>query len=155
MAAGRPSKYDTQLKPYIRYIGHLRKEGMLYKDIAKMLNIAESTLYKHKSEIEEFTEAIKKGNDQLIDELEATLYDLAKGRVVRKKKKIEYFPDGRIKSREETEEQMAPNVAALIFSLTNLKPDKWSNKQEVNLEVNDDVAPSLKETLKEAYESSN
>lgn len=152
MAGGRPSAYDNKIQPYLREIGILRSKGIVYGQIAKMLNIAESTLYKHKADIEEFTEALKKGNAELIDELEATLYDLAKGKVTRKKTKIEYYPDGNIRSKEETEEQLAPNVAALIFSLTNLAPDKWNNKQEVNLDINDDIAPSFNVVLREQHE---
>lgn len=132
MAGGRPNKYDTHIKPYLKQMAILRSHGEEYSSLARMFNIAESTLYKHKSEIEEFSETLKKGDQILIDELEATLYDLAKGRVERKKTKIEYHPDGTIKSREETTEMLAPNVAALIFSLTNLAPEKWRNKSDVS-----------------------
>lgn len=153
MAGGRPNAYDNKIQPYLREIGILRSQGVLYSQIAKMLHITESTLYKHKAYIEEFTESTKNGENQLIDELEATLYDLAKGNVVRKKTKIEYYPDGKVRSKEETEEQLAPNVAALIFSLTNLAPDKWNNKQEVNLAVNDDKSPTITEAVREQYEA--
>jgi hypothetical protein len=132
MAGGRPNKYDTHIKPYLRQLAILRSHGEEYDAIAKMFHIAPSTLYKHKAEVEEFSESLKKGDQLLIGELEATLYDLAKGNVVRSKTKIEYTPDGLIKSKEVTTENLAPNVAALIFSLTNLAPEKWRNKSDVS-----------------------
>lgn len=153
MAGGRPNKYDSQIKPYIKQLGILRSNGMQYSDMAKFMNIAESTLYKHKAAIEEFTEAIKKGTDILVDELEATLYDLAKGNVIRKKTKISYDSEGKPTYKEETTEQLAPNVAALIFSLTNLAPDRWSNNQNVNLESNDEIAPSFSKVVRGKYEA--
>lgn len=155
MPGGRPSKYDTHIKPYLREIRQLRAIGTEYSKIAKMLHIGESTLYKHKADIEEFVESIKKGDEQLIDEMEATLYDLARGNVVRKKVKINYNTQGEILNKEETTEQLAPNLGALIFSLTNLAPDKWKNKQEVNLESNDNIAPSFADIVKGQYESGN
>jgi hypothetical protein len=145
MAGGRPSKYDTHIKPYLREIRQLRAIGTEYSKIAQMLHIGETTLYKHKGEIEEFAESIKKGDNQLVDEMEATLYDLAKGKVVRKKSKINYNADGKILNREETTEELAPNLGALIFSLTNLAPDKWKNKQSVTTMPYDEIEEDMED----------
>lgn len=153
MAGGRPNKYDNQLKPYIEYIGILRREGMLYKDIAQMLNIAESTLYKHKAEIEEFSEIIKSSDDYIVEKTEATLYKAAWGEVKTTKEKVVYDSEGNIKSKEVTTDVLAPNVASMIFILTNKAPDKWSNTQTVTLDTNDNIAPSFSEVLKEAHET--
>jgi len=152
MAGGRPSVYDTKIKPHLKSISILRANGTTFEELAVLLGVSNKTIYNYKNDIEEFLQSIKKGTDLLIDELEATLYDLAKGKVVRKKTKIEYYPDSSIRSKEETEEQLAPNVAALIFSLTNLAPDKWNNKQDVNLEVNDGIAPNFNDALREQHE---
>ena len=145
MAGGRPSKYDTHIKPYLREIRQLRAIGTEYSKIAQMLHIGETTLYKHKAEIEEFAESIKKGDNQLVDEMEATLYDLAKGKVVRNKTKINYSADGKILNREETTEELAPNLGALIFSLTNLAPDKWKNKQSVTTMPYDEIEEDMED----------
>lgn len=152
MAGGRPSAYDNKIQPYLREIGILRSKGIVYGQIAKMLNIAESTLYKHKADIEEFTEALKKGNAELVEKLEATLYDLAIGNVKVTKTKTYYDKEGNVKSKEVQEETLSPNLGALIFNLTNLAPEKWSNKQEVNLDINDDIAPSFNVVLREQHE---
>lgn len=154
MAGGRPSVYDTKIKPNLREIKILRANGTSIEDIARIFNVSRKTIYNHINEVDEFLHTIKKGSDILVEELEATLYDLAKGKVVRKKTKINYDSSGNPLNKEETEEQLAPNVAALIFSLTNLAPDRWTNKQEVNLERNDDIQTSLKDELRKYKDES-
>ncbi len=133
MAKGRPNVYETKVKPHKQAIVAMRAGGISYEEIAKLLNIAQSTLYKHKAEIEDLSEAIKNGNTILIDELEATMYDLAKGRVKVTKHKYKYDDKDTAYLIETTVEQLPPNLGALIFSLTNLAPDRWKNKQEISM----------------------
>jgi len=91
----------------------------------------------------------------LILSIESSLYNLARGNYVGVKSKTVYeIIDGKIdknmiKSYEETKEYGKPELGAVIFSLYNLAPDKWKNKNDVNLEVNDEVAKSFKEVLHE------
>ena len=152
---GRPNKYDTHIAPFLDEIGILRLNGVNYETIAKMLNISLRTLNYHKKNIEEFLHTIKKNNDGLILSLEDSLYNLARGNYIGVKSKTVYeIIDGKIdknmiKSYEETKEYGKPELGAVIFSLYNLAPDKWKNKNDVNLEVNDEVAKSFKEVLHE------
>ena len=128
-SVGRPNVYDKRIQPFLREITTLRLAGTDYETIAKLLKIATSSLYKHKAYIEELLEATKKGNNGLIEKIEASLYDMALGRVKVTKTKTLYDSEGNVRSREETVETLAPNPVAVIFSLTNLAPEKWKNKQ--------------------------
>ena len=124
MAGGRPNKYTTNIEPFLNEIRVLRVNGIEYHTIAKMLNIAPSTLYKHKDEIEEFSEYLKETDNIIVDKTEKTLYKLAWGEVKTTKIKTVYNSDGTIRTKEETTDVLAPNVAANIFILTNLAPDR-------------------------------
>ena len=150
MAGGRPNVYDTKLKPYLQQIRVLRQAGTEYKVIAKMLNIAESSLYKHKAEIEEFTETIKNGEDELIVSLEKSLYNLALGTYKQVKTKTVYDADKTtVRSYEVSEEYGKPELGSIIFALTNRAPDTWKNKREENISFdNEDVIPAFADVIK-------
>lgn len=137
--AGRPNKYITNIEPYLNEISILRSTGVEYDKIARMLNIAPSTLYKHKVEIEAFSESTKKGTDVLVDKLEATLYDLALGRIIKTKTKKAYDADGNFRIVEEVEETLAPDNVSLFFALTNLAPDRWKHRQQETIVPEDAI----------------
>lgn len=141
---GRPSVYDQRIQPFLREITALRVAGVNYDVIAKMLKIGESTLYKHKAYIEEFLEATKKADGGLVEKLEASLYDMALGRVKVTKTKTYYNGDGSVRAKEEAVETLAPNPIALIFSLTNLAPDKWRKNQDTTPIPNDEADEDMK-----------
>lgn len=134
---GRPSAYETRIKPFLNSIAILRREGKTHDEIAKMLNIAQSTYFKHKAEIETFTESLNKSDDGLVEKMEATLYDLANGRV--KVTKIEYkYVDGEEIPVKKTVDQLPPNPASLFFGLSNLRPNKWKHRQELENRVSEE-----------------
>ena len=68
-SVGRPSAYDTRIKPFLHQIHKLREAGFNHDEIWPMLNIASSTYYKHMKEIEQFTELIKKWRCWIIRKL--------------------------------------------------------------------------------------
>lgn len=159
MAGGRPSVYNTRIAPHIEKIITLRAAGFLYDDIASMINVAPSTLYKHKLEIEEFSESLKNADDELITTLEHSLYSLAKGTYKQVRKKTIYEADGLTpKLVEVTEEYGKPELGAVIFALTNKDNDHWKNKQDfsMNGRIDTDIevpsfADEFKRMMKEQY----
>lgn len=129
--AGRPNVYESKVKPKLKIIAILKSNGVSMEEIASMIGVTRATLYNHMDEIDTLFDTIKSGNDVYVDKLEAKLSDLAMGNVKTTKTKIVY--DGNvIRSKEVTEDTLAPNLGAIIFSLTNLAPDRWKNKQELN-----------------------
>lgn len=129
--AGRPNVYESKVKPKLKIIAILKANGVSMEEISSMIGVTRATLYNHMDEIDTLFDTIKSGNDVYVDKLEAKLSDLAMGNVKTTKTKIVY--DGNvIRSKEVTEDTLAPNLGAIIFSLTNLAPDRWKNKQELN-----------------------
>ena len=149
---GRPSVYETKIKPYLHQIHALREQGFNHDDIFPMLNIASSTYYKHKKEIEEFSELLKKGDESLIEQLEKSLYQRAIGGM--KKVVTTTTETQRGTSTTIREEETEPSDVALFFALTNLAPDKWKHKQDLTVAQYDDEVDSFADALKDKHDKS-
>lgn len=65
--AGRKSKYDVAVKPYLDEINKKVREGVIEEEIAKALGISVATLNNYKNKYPEFKEALSKnkGKDVL------------------------------------------------------------------------------------------
>ncbi len=65
--AGRKSKYETAVKPYLDEINKKVREGVIEEEIAKALGISVATLNNYKNKYPEFKEALSKdkGKDVL------------------------------------------------------------------------------------------
>lgn len=146
---GRPSVYSTKIKPNLKLIALLRNHGIYHDDIAKMLNIAPSTYYKHKKEIEEFSESSKKSDESLVEKIEASMYDLALGKAKSTKIEYRYNEIGEEIAVKKTVEHLPADKVAQFFVLTNLAPNRWKHKQENTItDENDDIVDSFWEALK-------
>lgn len=121
-----------------------RRQGETYSIAAKRAGIALSTLYKWKTENMEFVERLKKAeeesNTKYVQELLATtkrsLAEVIKGYEV-EETKTEYENDAhgnpRIKKQIISKRFIAPSATAIMFTLTNLEPEKWKNRQTTDL----------------------
>lgn len=147
--AGRPSVYEKRIKPHLEKINTLRENGFNHEDIAQMLGIARSTYFKHKAEIEEFSDSLKNSDGKLISQLEDSLYKRALGKAVKKTRTVETYGNGKKKIIEREEDVIASDVA-IFFALTNLAPDKWKHKQDIQLSTEDEL-PTFADVMKEAY----
>jgi len=58
--AGRKSKYETAVKPYLDDINKKVREGVIEEEIAKALGISVATLNNYKNKYPEFKEALSK-----------------------------------------------------------------------------------------------
>ena len=115
--AGRKTKYDTNVKPYLNRIPKWRRQGMTEEQICKKLDVVE------------LMEALKKGKEELIEELEDSLYKRALGYEYEEIKEfIEIDEKGNSKvKREIYKKSMHPDVGAIAFALKNLDKDNWKD----------------------------
>lgn len=132
--AGRKAKYETHVVPHFEKIKMWRRDGHTEGQIAQLLNVAVSTLEKYKSMHPELKEALDAAKEDLIASLEKTLYQRAMGIDYEEVKTIiEKDESGKEKRKiEKSKKWLAPDTTALIFSLKNLKPETWRDKQEVS-----------------------
>ena len=133
--AGRKNKYETHVKPYIDKIKMWKRDGYHEEQIAKMLGVAVSTFNLYKKSHSELSDTLKTGKEDLIADLEKTLYQKAKG-VEYEEVKTVIEKDGQGKDKkkiEKTKKWIPPDTTALIFTLKNLRPDKWRDQQIIEL----------------------
>ena len=88
--AGRPSKYEEQVKPKIKFIKSLVKDGFSQEDITEFLGISKDTFYTYKKTYKEFSDCFEK--EDIIDQIEETYINrlLGKYRATREIYKREF-----------------------------------------------------------------
>ena len=121
---GRPDKYKTNVKPYLKEI----KEMAMYmteKQIAETLGVAYSSFRVYKKKHKDLVEALKKGRQELITDLRSILIKRAKGFTYEEKKVTK--KNGVIVKEEIFTKASAPDVAAINLALKNYDADNWSN----------------------------
>lgn len=64
--AGRKSKYETAVKPYLDDINKKVREGVIEEEIAKALGISVATLNNYKLKYPEFKEALSKDKGKAV-----------------------------------------------------------------------------------------
>jgi len=104
---GRPTLYDSNYHPNQAYRSALL--GLKDPEIAVTIGIAESTLNLWKNEHPEFIESLKSGREKADEAVVASLYKKA--------------CDG--------------DTVACFFWLKNRHPDKWRDRREMKLEIDD------------------
>ena len=148
---GRKNRYESDVKPYLEEI----KEWCSVcteKQIAEKLGIGYSTFNRYKKEFRELWEALKKGRQNVVQDLRSALLKRAKG--------YEYIESKTVTQRTELPEKMQnalleagftkseisaativktelynksmpPDVAAINLALKNYDPDHWANDPQM------------------------
>lgn len=148
---GRPSKYESQVKPRLLEIEGWCRDGATDEIIAKNLHISLSTLGEYKKKFPEFSEAIKNTKDVADIKVENALFQRAIGynaKVVKhvKVKRVDFDPETGRKTGEheelvpvEDEVHIPADTTAQIYWLNNRKKEVWKQKQEVDHQGGMDV----------------
>lgn len=139
--AGRPNAYKEIIKPNLERIRDLVASGKTNGQIAKILGVSPSTLYKYKAEYTEIKEQYKKGIDEKIVELEQTAYSVATGKYTAITEDITYDKDGNVISRKVKKVKQV-DTTALIFMLKALKPEMYANLEP---DDNKDVVKAIQD----------
>lgn len=135
MAKGKYQEWLTE-DGLLTIEGYAR-DGLTDKDIAeKKIGVSESTFSSWKVRFSVISETLKKGRKPVAEKVENSLYDLCQVQEYTDTI-IEEYQDakGNVTGRHirKTKRQVAPNPTAIIFALKNLKPDKWREKQDLNI----------------------
>ena len=121
---GRPNKYRENIEPRLSEVSKLALT-MTEKQMAQYFGVGYSSWCEYKTKYSEFSEAIKKGREDLVYELKSTLIRKAKGFNYTEKKTIK--EDGKVVREEEYLKASLPDVAALNLLLKNYDRDNWAN----------------------------
>lgn len=134
MKAGRRTLYFTNIQPELERIPKLKRQGLTDDQIAEVLGVRSTSFTTYKSKYPELREALKKGRERLIEDLEDTIYKRALGKCRSKttKKYIEEVNGVQKTKIEETVQELPPDTGALCFCLKNLAPSRWRELRDVN-----------------------
>ncbi|HUT54015.1 MAG TPA: hypothetical protein VM658_11550 [bacterium] len=144
---GRPTKFHPSMAD--RAYDLCREAGLTDNQLGTAFGVDEATINRWKHEHDDFDEALHKGKDEFdAQHAEAALLKAAVGYSYTEVIK-ERTEDGLVVTREVTK-QAAPTPTCLIFRLKNRRPQRWSNKPELN----DDDEPFVIEITKYAHEPS-
>ena len=135
MVRGARGKYHEWLtKEGLTLIEGWARDGLIDEQIAANIGITTTTLYDWKKKYADFSDALKKGKETSDYEVENALFKSATGYEYEERKEVQEVVDGVMRKKVEiTRKQVAPNATSAIFWLKNRKPDKWRNKQEIEI----------------------
>ena len=125
---------------WVELNGYMQVGGATQQRLLAHFGIDDKTL-RNWMKIPEFSELIKKAKEAYasttLHTAENALTDLAFGKSKQKEIKRTKESDAKgnpvIIQQVETIKEMPPNVTALIFLLKNLAPERWSDKQQVDV----------------------
>lgn len=131
-AGGRPTRYRREFAEQARKLCLL---GATDRDLAAFFGVEERTVNRWKTAHPEFCQSIRAGKDLADAEVADRLYQRAMGY---SHGAVKIFGDPKTgESMEvEYEKHYPPDATAARFWLTNRQPERWRNKQDV------EVAPS-------------
>lgn len=135
MVRGARGKYHEWLtKEGLILIEGWAKDGLIDEQIATNIGITTTTFYDWKKKYADFSDALKRGKETSDYEVENALFKSATGYEYEERKEVQEVVDGVMRKRVEiTRKQVPPNATSAIFWLKNRKPDKWRNKQEIEI----------------------
>jgi hypothetical protein len=124
---GRPSKYKPE---YAAVARALCKRGATDFELAMEFDVDVTTIWRWKTTIDDFCEALKVHKDYYDDQAERALAMRAVGYTQHVEKV--FCAQGRI-TRAKVIEHIPPDVGAIKLWLTNRRPDKWRDKVATEL----------------------
>lgn len=139
--AGRPSKYETHIKPHFEQIKKWAEQGATEKQIAQQLGVAYSSFCLYKTKYTEFSEILKqKDMKPLVEELRGALVKKALGFQYKEKKEyLKEDPETGKKAKyiEITTKESLPDTTAIFGALNLYDPDYVRDKKNHDLREKD------------------
>lgn len=126
-------KWRDYVEPRLNYVRELAEKGATNAEIAKALNIAESSFYKFKNEHPELNMALMEGRKSVAVEIKRALLKKALGFSYTEKKRTLKKTDDHISIiEEEYEKYHAPSEAAAAMILRNID-ENWRDKDSISI----------------------
>lgn len=132
---GRKGRYETHVQPYLNQIQEWSQDLDEKQIAVERLGIAVSTFEKYKREHPELKEVLKKGRQQLVADLKASLKKKAKGFTYEETKTtIREEGNKRVQIIEKYKKYAPPDTGAIHLLLKNLDPE-WTNDDKTTVDL--------------------
>ena len=142
MPAGRPTAFKPE---YVEQAKKLAELGATDRELAEFFYVSESTLYLWKHTQPEFSEALKLGKEASDARVVQSLYRRAIGYSHDAVKIMTV--DGSVQEVPYVE-HYPPDTTAGIFWLKNRDPDRWRDKRELEVSMDESLANRLNSASK-------
>ena len=138
-AGGRPTRYRKEFAEQARKLCLL---GATDRDLAGFFGVSEQTVNAWKQRHREFLESIRAGKDLADADVAERLYERAMGY---SHDAVKIFADAKTGDKHVVEyrKHYPPDATAARFWLTNRQPERWRNKQDVEVEPSDALTDLL------------
>lgn len=125
-------KYEYWLTPegLLKLEGWAR-DGLTDEQIAENMGINKATLYRWKEKYCDICDTLKRGKEVVNFQVENALLKRALG--YEYEEVSEKYESGTLTEKKVTKKQVVPDTTAQIFWLKNRRPDKWKDKQDVQV----------------------
>lgn len=107
------------------------REGLTDEQIAEKIGIHRDTLNEWKKKYPDISDTLKKGKEVVNLQVENALLKRALGYEYEEISKK--YESGTLTEKKVTIKQVIPDTTAQIFWLKNRRPDKWKDKQDVQV----------------------
>ena len=142
MPAGRPTAFKPE---YVEQAKKLAELGATDRELAEFFYVSESTLYLWKHTQPEFSEALKLGKEASDARVVQSLYRRAIGYSHDAVKIMTV--DGSVQEVPYVE-HYPPDTTAGIFWLKNRDPERWRDKRELEVSMDESLANRLNSASK-------
>lgn len=125
-----------------RIVGLISSDTYTITEVCRQCGITKSTFYEWVNDYPDFAEAVEQAKDErmqffvaeakksLLKKIQGYTVDETKVVTVPSQEKDEHGrPRPKIKEQTTTKKHIAPDTAAVIFTLTNGEPSTWRNRQ--------------------------
>lgn len=136
MPAGRPSAFTEE---HVEQAAKLCALGATDDEMADFFGIHRATLYRWKIEYPAFCDAIKTAKEIADERVERSLYQKATGYDITEEQAIKLKVEQHKEEVEvvEVRKHVPADTTAAIFWMKNRRSDRWRDKHEVDVNVND------------------
>lgn len=133
---GRPSRYETEIKPHLDEIRKAVEAGATNEEIAKAFGINVSTIYEYKKRYKDFSDAFARGREKVIFEIKAALLKKALGYEYEEEKRVgKKDKDGEnVVLIEKYKRHMPPSETAAAMLLRNYDAT-WLDKDVASTDL--------------------
>lgn len=130
--AGRKSRYDEFVKPYLNQIAEWARSGATEKEICDALGVAQSTFYEYKKQFSELSNALRTGRQTVILNVKAALYKKAIGFEYEEMEGVK--KEGKVVSTRIFKRYSPPDTTAAAMLLRNYE-EEWRDKDSVQTDL--------------------
>lgn len=128
---GRPNKYESHIKPFLKQIAEWKKNGATDEQVCEQLGVSKSVFYAAKVKYSEFAEVLKNSRENFIADLRGELARLAFKHNLETVKVYSKTEDGKtVTYKEKTSKEVDGDIAAIHLLLKNLDKDNWADNPQ-------------------------